>query len=163
MSAIISSKSELLEEKKRTFEEFMAVIDVVRKAAPNSDLSPAEADWSSRDVVTHVAYWEDYFSKSLLAWLIEGTPFPGLESYDEINAFSTVLRHSVDFSKVIQELETAYHDVLRIVEELISEETLDREVTVAYLSRTGHKPLGELLTEYIEHYSEHAAQLRAML
>ncbi|MFQ5922490.1 MAG: ClbS/DfsB family four-helix bundle protein [Anaerolineales bacterium] len=163
MGAITSSKTELLAEKKRAYEEFLAAIDVVQEAAHDPDIQPAGEDWSPKDVVAHVAYWEDYFSKSLLAWLIEGTPFPGLESYDEINAYSTVLRHSVGFSNVIQELETAYHDVLRIVEELISEESLDREVRVAYLSRTGHKPLAELLTEYIEHYSEHATQLRAML
>lgn len=161
MSAIISSKTELLEEKKRAFEEFMAEIDVVRK--PDPDLPPTGEDWSPKDVVTHVAYWEDYFSKSLLAWLIEGTPFPGLESYDEINAYSAVLRHSMAFSKVIQELETAHQDVLGIVEKLITEESLDQEVRVAYPSRTSHRPLAELLVDYIEHYSEHATQLRAML
>lgn len=67
------------------------------------------------------------------------------------------------FSKVIRELETAHHDVSRIVEELISGESLDREVRVAYPSRTGHRALGELPTDYIERYSEHTIQLRAML
>ena len=162
MSAIMSSKTELLAAKKRAFEEFMSAIDVVQEAAPDPDLPPTGEDWSPKDVVAHVAYWEDYFSKSLLAWLIEGTPFPGFESYDEINGYSTALHRSMGFSRLIQELETAHHDVLRIVDELISEESLDREVRVAYLSRTGHKPLAELLTEYIEHYSEHATQLRAM-
>lgn len=159
MGSIIRSKTELLAEKKRAYEEFLAAIDV---EASDLDIQPAGEDWSPKDVVAHVAYWEDYFSKSLLAWLIAGTPFPGFESYDEINAHSTALTRSEQLSGILYELETAHRAILTIVEELTSDETLHHEVPVAYASRVGHRPLGEMLLSYVEHYTEHAGQLRTM-
>ena len=161
MAQVTRDKADLMEEKERAYEEFVATIASFDDA--QLEFKPEGKNWTPKDIVVHVAFWESFLSKMLVAWLVEGTPFPGFNAYDGINAYSTMLRSSMDFSKVFQELEIAHLDVLRIVEELISEESLDQEVSVAYPSRTGHRPLAELLTDYIEHFSEHATQLRAML
>ena len=157
----MKSKAELLAEKERAYNEFLATIADLDDA--KFVLEPNGEDWTPKDVVAHVAFWEDFLSKMLLAWVIEAVPLPGFDSYDEINTYATALHRPVPLSKILEDLETAHRDVLRIVTELVSDETLSHDVPVAYESRTGHRPLSELLTDYIEHYSEHATQLRAML
>jgi hypothetical protein len=98
----------------------------------------------------------------LIAWLVEGRPFPGFKPYDEINQYSTVLRRSEQLSKILEELGTAHRDVLTIVNDLTTDETLHCDVPVAYASRVDQRPLGEVLSSYIEHYAEHAEQLRSL-
>jgi len=156
------SKSELLRAKERTYAEFQAGVEEIGDAGIVKITETATGEWSPKDVVAHSAFWEDYLSKMLIAWLVEGTPFPGFDSYDEINAYSTALRRSGQLSKILEELDRAHRDVLRILTELVSDETLAQDVPVAYESRTGQRPLSELLTDYIEHYSEHASQLRSL-
>ena len=157
----MTSKAELLAEKARAYDEFVATIADLDDA--QFALEPKGEEWTPKDVVAHVAFWEDFLSKMLLAWLIEAVPLPGFDSYDEINTYAVALSRPVEFSKILEDLETAHRDVLRIVTELVSDETLANDVPVAYETRTGHRPLSELLTDYIEHYSEHATQLRVML
>jgi len=157
----MKSKAELLAEKGRAYKEFVATIADLDDA--QIALEPTGEDWTPKDVVAHVAFWENFLSKMLLAWLIEAVPLPGFDSYDEINSYAVALSRPVEFSKILEDLETAHRDVLRIVTELVSDETLANDVPVAYETRTGHRPLSELLTDYIEHYSEHATQLRVML
>ena len=157
----MKSKAELLAEKARVYEEFVATIASFDDA--RLELKPEGEEWTPKDVVAHVAFWEDYLSKMLIAWLIEAVPLPGFDSYSEINTYAAALRRPVEFSKILEDLETAHREVLRIVTELVTDETLADDVPVAYESRTGHRPLSELLTDYIDHYSEHSTQLRAML
>lgn len=155
------SKAEVLEEKKRTYDEFLASLDGIDKAQFDGGREPADEDWNPRDVAAHVAYWESWLAKALLALLIEATPFPGFRSYDRINNFSTSLRSTSSLLEVLDELEIAYSDVTAVVEEFISDAELDRTVEVAYPSRVEHKPISEILTSYIEHFSDHSEQVRA--
>ena len=159
MGAIISNKTELLAEKERAYDEFVATIANLDDA--QFALEPKDEDWTPKDAVAHVAYWESSLAKALLAFLLEETPLPGFVSYDKINAFSTTLRRTSSLTEVLGELETAYSDVTAIVEEFVTDATLERTVAVAYASRVEHKPISEVLTSYIKHFSEHAAQVRS--
>ncbi|MCZ6530286.1 MAG: DinB family protein [Chloroflexi bacterium] len=156
------SKAEWLRAKERAYSEFQAVVEEIGDAGTAKIKETATGEWGLEDVVAHVAFWEDFLSKMLIAWLVEGTPFPGFESYDEINAYSTALRRSGQLSNILQELERAHRDVMTIVKDLTTDETLHREVPVAYASRVDQRPLGEVLSTYIEHYAEHAEQLRSL-
>lgn len=161
MTGRIQTKADLLAAKERTYDEFVAAVAAIGDTRTGNESRPVGEDWGPRDMVAHVAYWDASLAKALLAWLLEGTPFPGFDSYDEINAFSITLRRAHPLKRVLAELEAAHCDVMAIVQEFFTDETLERSILVAYPSRVEQEPISDLLTAYVEHYVEHAAQIRA--
>ena len=154
------TKAELLTAKERNYEAFLKAVAGIRNAQVDSEPEPVSEDWTLKDVVAHVAYWETSLAKALLTLLLEDAPFPYFDSYDRINAFSTVLRRKHSLTEVLAELKTAHSDVTAIIEELVTDAMLDQRVPIAYPSRVEHRALSKVFTSYIEHYVEHAAQIR---
>ena len=74
-------------------------------------------------------------------------------SYEEFVALVAVIGDSQTGNEV--EL------VMAIVQEFFTDETLERSIPIAYPSRVEQEPIGNLMTAYVEHYVEHAAQIRA--
>ncbi|MCH7588743.1 MAG: ClbS/DfsB family four-helix bundle protein [Chloroflexi bacterium] len=143
LGVIISHKAELLAQMERVYSEFLARIAAMDDRQFGTEREAGINDWTPKDVVAHVAFWDELLSKLLLASLVEATPFSGINSYDQINARSTVLRRSEQLSRILEKLGTAQRDVLTSVNDFTSDETLHCDVPVAYASRVDQRPLRE--------------------
>ena len=106
-----------------------------------------DGGWSIKDVLTHIAYWED----DCLRVMRGGTPVPN-DEVDRINDEHVAARRDVPAAQVRAELERTHQ---RLVDEL-------HDLTPVQLEE-GTAPGGWLAICTWEHYAEHCDQIAALL
>jgi hypothetical protein len=111
----------------------------------------AQDDWSVKDQIAHLIWWEDYaIVRSGI--MLAGEPFSKLTDFDAINAQVFAFNKDVPLSEVL----AAFAANLPRLEGLcisLSEETLNDEVGKS------QPPYWLLVTDTFEHYREHQPDL----
>ncbi len=111
----------------------------------------AQDDWSVKDQIAHLTWWEDYaIVRSGI--MLAGEPFAKLKDFDAINAQVLAFHKDVPLKEVL----AAYAANLPRLEGLcnsLTEETLNDEVG------NSQPPYWLLVTDTFEHYREHQPDL----
>ncbi len=117
------------------------------------------AGWTYRDLLAHVAAWEDLTARRLRVFLADGrTPWPGDEAalglpgfrdVDEFNARVVASHRLVGAEALLDEIDTA-HRALRAELERLSDEQVHRNDDWAIAIVAGNT---------YGHYAEHAAEI----
>jgi hypothetical protein len=115
----------------------------------------AQDDWSVKDQIAHLTWWEDYaIVRSGI--MLAGEPFSKLTDFDAINAQVFAFHKDVSLKEVL----AAFAANLPRLEGLcnsLNEETLNDEVGKS------QPPYWLLVTDTFEHYREHQPDLERYL
>jgi hypothetical protein len=157
-------KAEVLDELQTEHARWVAILDEV---GPERMLTPGvEGDWSVKDVIAHVLYYERVVRDRFTAGL-EGREFvrpeyetPSRLSIDERNAWIYARVKDLPLDEVLRESQAVYPPILAAVQTL----------TEAELNDPNRFPWqgGSALWEWVagdvyEHYRDHINNIRAWL
>lgn len=140
---------------------------VITLSALDSDqmtVTGVEGDWSVKDILFHIAVWEE----QMVHWLDEAVrgqvpqPLPGLPS-DELDRWNEqiYLEHrDRSLHEALERFRQAYTDTLQAVEQMSEEDLLDPQ---RFAWRRG-KPLWRMVAaDTFEHDEEHGKAIEAWL
>lgn len=155
------NKQELLD---LTRSERSALDDIVQKLTPDELCAPVlDGDRSIKDVLAHVAKWEELMANALETGLRGETPAwpePGatLADVDKINQRTFDENRDRPLDDIVQESRVAYERALALVES-VPEEAI---FTPSHFSWLGSMPLSVVVRANMdEHYHEHVTQIEA--
>lgn len=119
-----------------------------------------EGNWSVKDVLAHITFWEVQALSWLQAGLSGRAPGPGLETTpDETNRLNLQNYHENKdrpLYDVIDEFHATFLRILALVEALPDDQLL----VPAHFAWAGGKSLADhLRSETVEHYAEHRTAL----
>jgi hypothetical protein len=161
------TKAELLERIRATRAEWEAAL----AAVPEGRLTEpgAVGEWTVKDVVAHVSYWEDWQADQLEALLRgetalftrPGTP-PGAlsDDADERNAAIYALYRDRPPEKVLDLARASYPRLLALVEQLTAQALNDHQT---YAWTFGYPVWRMIAGNTYTHYPRHAADLHRWL
>ena len=126
--------------------------------------SGVEGDWSLKDVIAHIAYYEAWAADNVIAIrhgeLRPQSAYKGLEM-DERNARIYERNRVKPLAEVLQESQSAFQRSLAAVEGLRDEDLYDLEFTRA--SGADWTLFDLVEGDTFEHYNDHIAAARAWL
>ena len=156
----VVSKDKLLAELRAGRERLEATL--ARVGEGQMTAPGAVGDWSVKDLLAHLIFWEQAPVRALQA---EARGEPGRlpsddENVDELNARAVAERRERPPAEVLAEFERSYHELLDVVEPL-SDADLNEPDRYAW---TEGKPLWRIIAgESYRHYREHDEEIRAWL
>jgi hypothetical protein len=158
------SKAALLAElqtERARWEAILAEVGPARMTTPG-----VEGDWSVKDVIAHVTYYERVVGDRLLASL-EGREFvrPGYEapkglSMDDRNAWIYARIKAIALEDVLREARDVYPPILAVVETLAEADLND---PARFPWQNGSAVWEWVEGNITEHYRDHIANIRAWL
>jgi hypothetical protein len=154
----------------RTLEEGRAAIDALLARVPPSDLERpgvGGGEWSPKDLVGHLARWEERALEALAAWdRGEGAPIDR-ELYSrklsDINAEAVAAKAAMTYAQVRDEADRTHQQLLRAIREMPQ----GRWSSPA--TARGRKPLGHRLGQILVgvgpfgHAQAHVKSLRQLV
>jgi hypothetical protein len=152
------------------------LLEVMRAARSNWEALVAEAgearltepgvegDWSLKDIIAHITYFETWATNCLMA-IRRGEPLPQSEykglSVDEENALIYERQRSLPLADVLRGSQISFQRSIASVQGLHDADLYDLELTRAYgVEWTIHDLLAG---DTYEHYNVHSASVRAWL
>ena len=152
------------------------LLDVMRAVRANWEALLAEAgdarltepgvegDWSLKDIIAHLTYFESRAADSLIA-IRRGEPLPQAEynglSIDEENALIYERQRSLPLADVLRDSQISFRRSIESVQGLHDHDLYDLEFTRAYgVDWTVHDLLAG---DTYEHYQDHITPVRAWL
>jgi len=123
-----------------------------------------EGDWSIKDIVAHITYYESWVVDCLTA-IQHGGPLPQSEfkglSMDERNAIIYVRNRGRPLADVLRDSQTSFNQSTSLVQKLHDKDLYDPEFTRPYGVEWTLHDLVE--GDTYEHYRDHTASVRAWL
>lgn len=153
-------KTELLEKLARNRDELLNAIAGVSEEQI-ATIPVAEA-WTIKDVVGHIAYWEQVIHDHLRESLTEGKPHPASpdESDNTINAREAAQRQTWSWQRVRAEFENARRALMETVAQM-RETEFELQVPNPWWGMTHLYSLAQMVEEdALSHCREHTEQIR---
>ena len=153
-------KTELLEKLARNRDELLNAIAGVSEEQI-ATIPVAEA-WTIKDVVGHIAYWEQVIHDHLRESLTEGKPHPASpdESDNAINAREAAQRQTWSWQRVRAEFENARRALMETVAQM-RETEFELQVPNPWWGMTHLYSLAQMVEEdALSHCREHTEQIR---
>ena len=153
------SKERLLEELRAGRERLEATL--ARVSEEQLTAPGAIGDWSVKDLLAHLIFWEQTPVRALRAEARgERGELPSDESVDQLNARAVAERRERPPAEVLAEFERSYHELLEVIAPLSDAELNDP----SRYAWTEGKPLWRIIAgESYLHYREHDEEIRAWL
>jgi Protein of unknown function (DUF1706) len=129
------------------FKESYASLSDARLTAPG-----VVGDWSVKDIIAHVTWWEEEALKYLPLIIKAGTPPRYSTHYGGINAFNALMtdrKHDLSLADVLRQQELVHHQLIDYLQS-VPEEHFIRE------TRFRHR----LRLDTYSHYPEHTKAIR---
>jgi hypothetical protein len=150
---------EVMRAARSNWEALLAEVGEERLTEPG-----VEGDWSLKDIIAHITYYETWAADNLLA-IRRGEPRPrsdnaGLEM-DERNARIYERQRARSLAEVLQESRTSFQRSLDAVTGLRDEDLTDPEFTRA--SGADWTVFDLVEGDTFEHYNDHSGSVRAWL
>jgi uncharacterized protein (TIGR03083 family) len=144
-------KAQIIDQIRRSrqqFEEALARIDSARMTEPG-----VNGDWSVKDVLAHIAWWEQHLLRRLRSGrddlYVEGVD--GRSATDRANAEVFAANRERPLAEVRAEFDASYREVLETIEGMSDDELASDEV---------YEDIG---ADTFRHYPEHTAMLTAWI
>jgi hypothetical protein len=153
-------KTELLEKLARNRDELLNVIAGVSEEQIAT--IPVVEAWTIKDVVGHIAYWEQVIHDHLRESLTEGKPHPASpdESDNAINAREAAQRQTWSWQRVRAEFENARRALMETVAQM-RETEFELQVPNPWWGMTHLYSLAQMVEEdALSHCREHTEQIR---
>lgn len=141
------NRCELLQKVERGWHEFRARVRHVGRDAMSR---PTPVGWTYRDLVAHVAAWEELSVRRIRTYRETGEKPPFEGDVDAFNARAIAERRLVGPEAIVDELDTAHRLLVEELRRLTEEQAADDWVRFVVAVNT------------FEHYAEHAAELAAL-
>ena len=136
---------------KRIDEEWQQFVDVAKGLSPNAQLLPsAVGRWTVRDVLIHMAAWDDELMKQVERYRSTGekTDYGDGEAVDRLNQAQVDEKLGLSLDRVWETLQASHQELLQLLHGL-PEETF---VPGTYTS-------DQIAIESLGHYREHREDL----
>jgi hypothetical protein len=129
----------------------------LEKIAPQTEIYPT---WKIKQVMDHIAGWDELVYSSLQAYKNGESPAPMVEDgIDRFNAASVTARKEVSIEQSRQEYNTARQRVIQVLRELPIE-----MLTQKYPAPWGGKcTISSIVRIFVSHEQEHAQQIEDVL
>lgn len=153
-------KTELMEKLTRNRDELWKAIEGVGEDHIAS--VPVIGEWTIKDAVGHISYWEGVIHDHVRESFAEGRPRPLREDEDEhiVNPREAAKRKDWSWARVQAEFENVRGELLREVERR-SESELGLQVPVPWPGEDRFYSVGQMIEEdAIGHCRAHADQIR---
>jgi hypothetical protein len=155
-------KSELLSWLRKEYQQWEALLEQIGPA--RMDQPGVNGDWSMKDIVAHLAYWQPKLNANIqAAHRGEAEPPPPwpshLQTDDEINAWIYESTHERSVQEVLDQSEQVFKQLLDIIEDLPDDVRIDEEWHLVWLN--GQRfPAGEFFDHF---HDDHEPDVRAWL
>jgi hypothetical protein len=151
------SKVEVIEQLCAIYEPVQSLATELTSVQLEMELAPGI--WTIKDVIAHLAFWDQNFS-NLLRWALKREPREELTgTVDEINARVYAEYHHWSVPQVFEFLNQTLQKLIAMIE-LISQEDL---TAPGRFDIGAGRPFGEYVIHEIEgHFRDHADQLRQL-
>jgi hypothetical protein len=128
---------------------------------------PPDGEWAIKDIMAHVAVWEQLCARWLEEFLRGVMPQPSERIEDWVN--DRIYRENRDLSPA--EVQNLFHDAhqqllqqVNLLVQALSEEDLDGSDRFAWTQHwPGHSLIAVIADNSYEHYQDHAQQIRRRL
>lgn len=128
---------------------------------------PPDEEWSIKDIMAHVAVWEQVCARWLEEFLRGVMPQPSERIEDGVNA--RIYRENHDRS--LTEVQKLFHDAhqqflqqVNLITQTLSEEDLNGSQRFAWTQHwPGYSLIAVIADNSYEHYQDHAQQIRRRL
>jgi hypothetical protein len=158
-----ATKHELLAQVEEEHAAFASLIDSIPEAQREM---PISGDWSPKDILSHVTYWEDYLLMRLRS-ASAGDPMPPAvfsdDDIERINTENFATHHLEDWHGVRYEFDRTYQEIQTELNNLPDEGLLDTANGGPMLGLDGEEPMTVIVVNTSGHYREHSDDLRAQL
>lgn len=154
-------RTELVEKLEHNRDELLRALDGLTETELTTPRVVGE--WSIKDVVAHIAYWEQVIHDHVRESLTEGRPHPMQSSLreDAINQRESAKRAKWQWRRTRAEFENARRALVERVEKL-SESELSFQVPSPWWDDTRIYPVGYMIEEdAVGHCREHTRQIIA--
>ncbi len=147
-----------MQEKKRLIKLLDESLDQMRAALEGIDTEKeALPGWTVKDVVAHVADWNEVTTTSLHAYRENSEHLiPDFSSLDEYNAKAVEMRKGLSCQQVLAEWEMAHNSLKTAVEDMPPEK-FEGEMTYPWGQ---HGPISKIVEIMAHHEREHAEDFR---
>ena len=127
------------------------VLDLV--PAGRVDEAGVVGSWSVKDLVGHVATWDDEASGALSRYLDDGdaTALTTWPDVDDFNAREAERKRDTELSDLLRELKKSHRRLLEVLDRLSDADVGRGDVS------------GRIRSDTYYHYADHASQIRAWL
>jgi len=127
------------------------------KVTPQAEIYPT---WQMKQVMDHIAGWDELVYSSLLAYKNGASPAPMVEAgVDRFNATSVAARKDVSLQQSRQEYDAARARVIQVMRELPPEMLAQK-----YPAPWGGKcTISSIVRIFVSHEQEHAHQIEEVL
>lgn len=128
---------------------------------------PPDGEWSIKDIMAHVAVWEQLCARWLEEFLRGVMPQPSERIEDGVNARIYRENHDRSLAEVQQLFHDAHQQLLQqvnLIAQTLSEEDLNGSQRFAWTQHwPGYSLLAVIADNSYEHYQDHAQQIRRRL
>jgi hypothetical protein len=150
---------EVIRTARSDWEALLAEVSAARLTEPG-----VEGDWSMKDIIAHITYYESWVVDCLTA-IQHGGPLPQLESkgldIDQRNAIVYARNRGRPLAEVLRDSQTSFNQSVDLVQRLRDEDLYDPEFTRQY---SVEWTLHDLIEgDTYEHYRDHMASVRTWL
>lgn len=149
--------------------EFMEMIRSARNALDTllskfnqeqMDMSPDEKDWTLKDVIAHISWYEDEMVHVLRQHALEGSDWWELP-LDERNAAIYASSRNDDLAGIVTKEAQTYQTMLELLEELDESDLND---SLAFKGMPADwQPWSVIASNTYEHYQDHQDQIKEYL
>lgn len=126
------------------------------KIAPQVEIYPS---WKQKQVMDHIAGWDELVSETLRAYQRGETPSRNLKSIDHYNAGSISARKDLTLEQSRQAYENARREVILILRSLPAE-MLQQKYKAPW---GGNCTVASVVKIFVSHEQEHAKQIEEIL
>jgi len=116
-----------------------------------------QADWSVKDLIGHLLYWEQQVIAEVRMGLAGGIPDLS-EADDVVNARVFAANHDRSLDELLKGFARSHREMLTFVEGIPEDKLMDTE---HFMWADEGSLYGHIVTEYLDHYDAHLPGLRA--
>jgi hypothetical protein len=129
----------------------------LEKVAPQAEIYPT---WKLKQVLDHIAGWDELVYSSLRAYLLGGVPALAMKGgIDRYNAESVSARKALSLEQSRQAYDAAREHVIQVLRE-VTPEMFDHEYPAPW---GGMCTINSIVKIFASHEQEHAKQIEALL
>ncbi len=142
---------ERLDQARATMRAVLAIVDTHRSIYP---------DWTIKEVLAHIAGWDDASAASLRAHALGNEPAtPAARGIDYYNAESVSTRETLDYDHVVKEWEMAREELKAAINDMPPDK-LNQSMLFPW-GDTG--TIAQLVAIFAGHEKEHAKEIRELV
>lgn len=116
-----------------------------------------QADWSVKDLIAHVIWWENFMVKRVRRWAAGQTLEP-ITDEDRVNAYIFDALRDQPLARVLAEWQTNLPPIEKLIAELSAEDIND---VGRFKTPEGMRLLDPIINNTFDHYAQHYADLEA--